>query len=94
MTQPTLAQRIEKTLYNGKYFIPDSAGYVANEIITDLLALLTQAHGALEILSEEADNFSVSGVYFSEKIMGHRGIELARDAITAIESAGIGVSNV
>ena len=36
---------------------------------------------ALEVLYEEATNFSVSGVYFDEKCMGHKGPNLALAAL-------------
>lgn len=36
---------------------------------------------ALEVLYEEADNFSVQGVSFSERCMGHKGPALAQAAI-------------
>lgn len=36
---------------------------------------------ALRVLLEEATNFSVSGVYFDEDCMGHKGPELARKAL-------------
>lgn len=36
---------------------------------------------ALKVLLEEATSFSVSGVYFDEDSMGHKGPELARKAL-------------
>ncbi len=36
---------------------------------------------ALQVLYDEADSFSVSGVYFNEKCMGHKGLDLAEKAI-------------
>lgn len=42
---------------------------------------------ALEILLDEADGFSVSGVYFNEPCMGHKGPDLARSALSAFRSA-------
>lgn len=36
---------------------------------------------ALETLYEEADGFSVSGVYFSEPCHGHKGLEMARKVL-------------
>jgi Lar family restriction alleviation protein len=36
---------------------------------------------ALTVLLDEAENFSVSGVYFDEKCMGHKGPTLARAAL-------------
>jgi hypothetical protein len=46
---------------------------------------------ALEILLDEADSFSVDGVYFNEKCMGHKGIDLARAAIAKAQPAAKGV---
>jgi hypothetical protein len=40
---------------------------------------------ALKVLADEADNFSVSGVYFNEPCMGHKGLELAYAAIAKAE---------
>jgi hypothetical protein len=36
---------------------------------------------ALTVLLDEAMGFSVSGVYFDEECMGHKGPELARKAL-------------
>ena len=36
---------------------------------------------ALEVLSGEANRFNVSGVYFNEEWMGHRGLDLAQAAL-------------
>ena len=47
--------------------------------------VLEQALEALQILSCEADSFSVSGVYFNESCMGHKGLDMAETAITAIQ---------
>lgn len=41
---------------------------------------------ALEVLLEEAEGFNVSGVYFNEPCMGHKGIGLARAAIDKAKS--------
>jgi hypothetical protein len=38
---------------------------------------------ALEVLLNEATSFSVSGVYFDESCMGHKGPDLARSALSA-----------
>ena len=38
---------------------------------------------ALEVLLEEAENFSVSGVCFNEECMGHKGPALARAALSS-----------
>lgn len=46
---------------------------------------LLVAKEALEVLAREADRFSVSGVYFNEACMEHKGLNLAWDAIDAIE---------
>lgn len=45
---------------------------------------LTQAREALDVLYDEADNFSVSGVYFNEKCMEHKGLALAAKALGVI----------
>lgn len=39
---------------------------------------------ALEVLLAEATSFSVSGVYFDEDCMGHKGPTLARQALDAV----------
>ena len=46
-----------------------------------LMAAAPDLLEALETLYAEADNFSVSGVYFNEECMGHVGLKMARDAI-------------
>jgi hypothetical protein len=46
-----------------------------------LIAAAPDLLNALIVLSEEADNFGVSGVYFNEKCMGHKGLDLAYAAI-------------
>lgn len=51
-----------------------------------LIAAAPELLAALIVLRDEADGFNVSGVYFSEACMGHKGIALA-DA--AIEKAGV-----
>ncbi len=40
---------------------------------------------ALKVLLEEAENFSVSGVYFNEKCMGHKGPAMAYAVLASIE---------
>lgn len=50
-----------------------------------LRGALTKAREALNVLYDEADNFSVSGVYFNEECMEHKGLRLAGDAIAAID---------
>lgn len=42
---------------------------------------------ALEVLLGEAVSFSVSGVYFDEDCMGHKGPALARAALDLVEGA-------
>ena len=59
-----------------------------SELLDDAAAqrkVLEQALEALQILSCEADSFSVSGVYFNESCMGHKGLDMAETAITAIQ---------
>jgi hypothetical protein len=51
-----------------------------------LIAAAPELLAALEALLEEAINFSVSGVYFDEECMGHKGPALARAAIAAAKS--------
>lgn len=36
---------------------------------------------ALKVLADESNGFSVSGVYFNEKCMGHKGLDMAYAAI-------------
>jgi hypothetical protein len=55
-----------------------------SEIGTKLMSRdykIEQLTNALEKLLDEAENFSVSGVYFTEKCMGHKGPALARAAL-------------
>jgi len=52
-----------------------------------LIAAAPELLKALQVLAEEADNFNVSGVYFNEKCMGHRGLALAAAAIAAATGA-------
>lgn len=66
----------------------DGAGRIADAILADKLLLLRKhadeiekLRHALKILLEEATSFSVSGVYFDEDCMGHKGPELARKAL-------------
>jgi hypothetical protein len=42
---------------------------------------------ALEVLLDEATNFNVSGVYFDEDCMGHKGPALARAILDVVGSA-------
>lgn len=46
-----------------------------------LITAAPELYEALEVLFDEANNFSVSGVYFNEECMGHRGLALARVAL-------------
>lgn len=41
---------------------------------------------ALQVLLDEATSFSVSGVYFDEDCMGHKGPDLARKALELVGS--------
>lgn len=50
-----------------------------------LIAAAPELLEALKVLSQEADSFNVSGVYFSEKCMGHKGLDMA---YAALEKAG------
>jgi hypothetical protein len=58
------------------------------KLIDEALAAARELHGvnqelveALEVLSGEANRFNVSGVYFNEEWMGHRGLDLAQAAL-------------
>ena len=42
---------------------------------------------ALKVLADEADSFNVSGVYFNEKCMGHKGLDMAYAAIAKAKQA-------
>lgn len=46
-----------------------------------LHALNAELLEALQVLADEANGFNVSGVYFNEKCMGHKGLDIARAAI-------------
>jgi hypothetical protein len=50
-----------------------------------LIAASPDLLAALKTLLDEAENFSVSGVYFTEKCMNHKGPALAHDAIAKAE---------
>lgn len=54
---------------------------------TDWKTLAAKLAKALDVLSDEADHFSVSGVYFHEPCMGHKGLDLAREALEEWELA-------
>ena len=53
-------------------------------MIDDLHRQLAEA---LRQLANEADNFNVSGVYFNEKCMGHKGPLMAWSALDAYDTA-------
>ena len=46
-----------------------------------LIAAAPDLLEALRVLTQEADSFSVDGVYFHEKCFGHKGLDMAYDAI-------------
>lgn len=49
--------------------------------VNALIAVANALYAALEVLSIEADSFSVSGVYFNEACMGHKGLDMAAAAM-------------
>lgn len=53
----------------------------------DWHAIAGKLAAALDKLYDEATSFSVSGVYFDEPCMGHKGPELARVALAEWEVA-------
>ena len=59
---------------------PDYPGFIRADIVERMAE-------ALEILLDEADGFSVSGVYFNEPCMGHKGPDLARSALSAFKNS-------
>lgn len=46
-----------------------------------LHALNQELVEALKVLADEANGFSISGVYFNEKCMGHKGLDMAFAAL-------------
>ena len=56
----------------------------------DLAAENRRLREALTVLLEEAEGFNVSGVYFDEPCMGHKGPALARAALDAEPASGEG----
>lgn len=65
--------------WDGSSFSDD----VAKALVAERNALLK----ALEVLLNEATSFSVSGVYFDEECMGHKGPALARAALDLVGRA-------
>lgn len=57
-----------------------SKGVASN--ITEAADAIEKLRKALTVLLDEATSFSVSGVYFDEECMGHKGPELARQALS------------
>ncbi len=75
----TLARlAIQSNRYRDDAEFRDAVDAVIGQPIYDAAPDLKQA---LEVLYEEATNFSVSGVYFDEKCMGHKGPNLALAAL-------------
>lgn len=68
-------------VYHQCYPFVNPEGVEATEARANLIAAAPDLLNALRVLYEEADNFSVSGVYFNEKCMQHKGLDLARAAI-------------
>lgn len=62
-------------------------GDIERELLANarLIASAPDLLAALKQLAEEADNFSVSGVYFAEKCMGRKGLDMAWAAIEKAE---------
>lgn len=46
-----------------------------------LVAINAELVEALEVLADEANAFNVSGVYFNENCMGHKGLDMAEAAL-------------
>lgn len=72
----TISERLRKPA--GDSWTPDPTYDVRNEAAD----LIDELVAALKILAEEADNFNVSGVYFNEKCMGHKGLDMAGAALS------------
>jgi hypothetical protein len=62
--------------------LPFEDEYKAN---ARLIAAAPDLLAALQVLFDEADSFSIDGVYFNEKCMGHKGLDMARAAIAKAE---------
>lgn len=54
-----------------------------------LRAIKDDLLAALKTLLKEAENFGVSGVYFTEDCMGHKGPDLARAAIDKAQAENV-----
>lgn len=78
----------------GAYHLPDGRKFwidtatvreIINRIAPAIVTAIDQSQAdlvaALTILLEEAENFTVSGVSFTEECMGHKGPDLARAAL-------------
>lgn len=65
-----------------------TGGHDPRETIANahLIAAAPDLLEALKILAEEASGFNVSGVYFSEDCMGHKGLKMAWEAIAKAEA--------
>lgn len=55
---------------------------MAQDALTNAEQQIEQLRHALKVLLKEATGFSVSGVYFDEECMGHKGPDLARAALS------------
>ena len=52
-----------------------------SDVNKELTAINAELVEALEVLADEANSFNVSGVYFNEKCMGHKGLDMADVAL-------------
>lgn len=55
---------------------------LADIVCADAISEIKRLRQALEVLLDEATGFNVSGVYFDEECMGHKGPALARAALS------------
>ncbi len=67
----------------------EAAGFVivSKALFEAKLDEIGRLREALEVLLDEAECFNVSGVYFDEECMGHKGPALARQALDAVANA-------
>jgi hypothetical protein len=67
---------------DGLHIIPDGKQRLGCEKAdARLIAAAPELLAALQVLFDEADSFSIDGVYFNEKCMGQKGLDMARAAI-------------